>query len=218
MIDPPYRRPRRQSLERCSESRDRISVGWLGNTGKGRFLRFLRAARQIRAVHRDVSFHLVGYLNSQVDEEDLRVLAEAPKQEMLPGEKYEDLLSRLDVAVLWSEASSYEHRISAAFLDALVRGVPGIYMETPFLREFFSRFGACGVLCRSDDELEFQLKSFCAGENPIDSTQWQENLRFAAEQILPKNVAPQLRDRIEAVLPSPRKGSQLGTGAEIDAD
>lgn len=197
--DPPYG----PAFGRVAASRApsaRPTFGWLGNSAKGEFSDFLAAARRLRERSADFSLLLVGCVNRPLDELDSGLFAEQPSERMLSTERYQELMSKITHGVLWSRSEDYEHKISAAFLDAIVQGVPGVYMATPFLRECFARFGDCGILCASTEEMERGMEYICQGRDAGGRDAWSESMRRARAELSPEVVAPQFRALLERYL------------------
>ncbi|MCM2317056.1 MAG: hypothetical protein NDJ92_18055 [Thermoanaerobaculia bacterium] len=197
-VDPPYdalpgvRPP-------ASRPPGSVHIGWIGNTEKGPFARFVDLAREIRRQRPDCKFSLVGYLASPLSDEDAALFAEPPGREMLSAEDFAKRLSALSHAVIWSSAARYEYRISAAFLDAVVHRVPGIYSATPFLEEYFQRFGPCGMLCSTDEEVAAAIRAACLGEDHGERELWSQSFDRAAEALSPRTVGGSLREVIDAI-------------------
>lgn len=195
-IDPPYAR----AAAPVAPRREGVRIGWIGNTEKGPFSRFVEIAARARAETPECEFALVGYLAAPLAEADAALFVEPPSREMLASERFAERLAALSHAVIWSESSRYEYRISAAFLDAVAWRLPGIYFSTPFLEEFFARFGPCGRLCSSAAEMEAAIRAACRGEDRAERESWRRNLDRAAEALSPRHVGARLREAVEACL------------------
>jgi len=192
-VDPPYASSVGEARSRRPPRSESTTFGWLGNSGKGRMHQFLDTLRSMKSSGLVFDTVLVGYLNKALSEPDYSLFLEKPSTAMLDAVTYHELLSRVSHGILWSERENYDYRISAAFLDAVVAGVPGIYMATPFLEEFFCRFGECGVLCRNDDEMANEMAAACRGERESRGEIWHRNMRTATNALAPRVVGAQLK-------------------------
>lgn len=206
-IDPPYRRLAAAATPAAAERRPGFRIGWLGNTGKGNFARFVEVAHRARQLHPEVEFRLAGYASLPLGDNALALFAEPPSRDLISSERLEAILASLDYGVLWTDSSNYEYRISAAFLDAVVRDLPTLCLRTVFLEEFFARHGRCGELCDSEDDLERAILRVAAAAGDAVPPELRANLRRASAAIHPAAVAPELRAAIRTLLPIGRGAS-----------
>lgn len=195
-VDPPYGPGVRRVVGATRTRGAGPTLGWLGRSSKGDVSSFAGVARRVKQRHPDARFLLVGSYSGEVSETDLCAFSVRPSQSMLNTEQYCSMLSELTHGVLWARGSDYQNRISAAFLDAIVNAIPGIYLSSPFLEEFFRRFGECGVLCASEEEMEAAIVRACRGEDEPLYPVWKQNMERARTALAPSAVGAELRQKI----------------------
>jgi hypothetical protein len=74
--------------------------------------------------------------------------------EPLDEDRMSELLSGTHFVIGTEPPERYELVASGTFIDAIARGIPGIYIKNDFLEYYFNLFGDVGYLCSSAREIE----------------------------------------------------------------
>ncbi len=166
-----------------------ITFGFFGVTLNKGFEKFLTFSRAMAKEHSNARFALVGYVNNPLElKDDVAGIENISTVPMSP-EHYASAANKVVYAVGLANPGDYRLRASAAFLDALAFGKPGIYLRNPYIEYYFERFGDIGYLCNTTDEVEGTAAAICRSF-PNERYQNQvANCLHAAAMLTPESIA-----------------------------
>ncbi|HEX9656976.1 MAG TPA: glycosyltransferase [Bacteroidota bacterium] len=186
--------PRIKETARSDASpRNEIAFGFFGVTLNKGFERFLSFSRVLKKEFPDVRFALIGYVNHPLEsQENVAQIENLSTRPMSPGQ-YASVANGVCYAVGLANPDDYRLRASAAFLDALAFGKPGIYLRNPYIEHYFERFGDIGYLCNSTDEVEDTAREICRSFPRERYHVQMTNCVRAANTLTPEMIATDFR-------------------------
>jgi len=199
--------PRMEEKSRNDDSaRKEITFGFFGVTLNKGFERFLLFSSGLMKEFPDVRFALIGYVNHPLGRDEILAQIENVSIQPMPPRQYASAANGVRYAVGLADPDDYRLRASAAFLDALAFGKPGIYLRNPYIEYYFQKFGDIGYLCNSADEVEATAREICRSFPTERYQEQSNNCVRAAKTLQPEIIANDFRAIINN-LPQPQHTS-----------